>query len=343
MAYSRLKQKADIAGVRKLHRDGILNDAAFFAASRVLMPASVWAAWADRMLLFFGSALLLSGVIFFFAYNWAAMGRFLKFALIESGIVVCVIASYVGGIRRIVGKVFLLSASVLVGVLLAVYGQTYQTGADAFELFLCWAVLIFGWAAVSDFAALWFVWLVIANTGIILYWYQVGGPYYGFGYESLCLLIAALNGFFVFISHFGSTELAEVSLLTSKPRWFRAVLLAATLAALSLPTIDLMIDSYHAEDITILCAVAWALTAGGAYFCYRRKLPDMVPLAIIVTDACVILLVFIGKILLWDGDFYTSLHILFFALIVLGVTSAAAFRLRKTARDMAAETKGTES
>lgn len=330
MSYNKLNQKADIAAVRKLHRDGILNDAAFFAAIRVLRPGSAWAAWADRMLLFFGSALLLSGIIFFFAYNWSAMGKFLKFGLIELGIVACVIASHVCGSSRIVGKVFLLSASVLVGVLLAVYGQTYQTGADAFELFIAWAVLIFGWAAAAAFAGLWFVWLIIINTGMILYWYQVGHPYHDLGYETLCLTTAALNGLFAVIFHFSFLTLS---------RWFRAVLLSAVLVALSLPTIDLVVNSYSVEGMTVIGALAWVIVAWGAYFCFRRKLPDMVPLAIIVMNACVVLLAFIARILLWDG-FYTSFHILFFALVVLGVTSAAAFWLRNTARQMAAETKG---
>ncbi len=341
MSDDRLNHKADMATIRRLHRDGMLNDAAFFAAIRVLRPGYAWAAWADRMLLFFGSALVLSGIIFFFAYNWSAMGRFLKFGLIECGIVACIIASCICGISRIVGKIFLLSASVLVGVLLAVYGQTYQTGADAFELFITWAILIFGWAAVSDFAALWFVWLIIINTGMILCWHQVGGPYYGLGYETLCLSIAALNGFFAVISRSPFLN-SQFSILTSKPRWFRAALLASILVALSLPTIDVIIDSYNMEGITLIGALAWAFTAGGAYFFYRRRVPDMVPLAMIVMNLCIILLVFIGKILLWDGDYYSSLHILFFALIVLGVTSAAAFSLQNTGRQMAAETQGAE-
>ncbi len=40
-------------------------------------------------------------------------------------------------------------------ILLAVYGQTYQTGADPYELFFGWAILIIGWVAISRFAPLW--------------------------------------------------------------------------------------------------------------------------------------------------------------------------------------------
>ena len=151
---SELNRKANIGILRKLNRDGLLSDDAFIAASAVLRPVSSWFSWARLMLLFFGCALLLAGIIFFFAYNWAAMGRFLKLGLIETGIIVCIVASHLRGTTRLSGKVLLLSGSVLVGVLLAVYGQTYQTGADAFELFIGWAVLILGWVIISDFAAL---------------------------------------------------------------------------------------------------------------------------------------------------------------------------------------------
>ena len=40
------------------------------------------------------------------------------------------------GLDRAFGQVLLIAASVLTGVLLAVIGQVYQTGADVFELFV---------------------------------------------------------------------------------------------------------------------------------------------------------------------------------------------------------------
>ncbi|MCP4195428.1 MAG: DUF2157 domain-containing protein [Planctomycetaceae bacterium] len=39
---------------------------------------------ASRCLLFVGSALLLAGVIFFFAFNWKRMHPVVKFGIIES-------------------------------------------------------------------------------------------------------------------------------------------------------------------------------------------------------------------------------------------------------------------
>lgn len=285
------------------------------------------------MLLFFGSTLILAGIIFFFAYNWADIGKFLKFGLIEAGIIVCTVASYLLGPKRLSSKVLLLSGSVLVGVLLAVYGQIYQTGADAFEMFTVWSILILGWVIISDFAALWLLWLVLLNTGAILYWHQVGRPANTIRYEFLCLALAVLNG--------TALVLREVGLLKGlqwlRGRYLRGILFAASLVALSLPTIDLIVDFNHTTEVNVLATFVWVLAAVGGYICYRFKLHDMIPLALIVTDACVILLMLIGKILFDSIGFVEPSVYLFFALIIMGVVSGAAFWLRKTAGAMTNE------
>ena len=226
MADLRSNQKSNIRTLRKLYQDGLLHEHAFIAASRMVRPTSAWFDWARRMLLFFGSALVLAGVIFFFAYNWSKMEHFLKFALIEAGILACILASHLRGISRLSGKVLLLSASVLVGVLLAVYGQTYQTGADAFELFIGWVVLILGWVLISEFSALWFVWLILLNTGAILYWKQVGNPAYSVRYEFLCLAMALLSGIALAFYEVG----VQQGLKWLRSRWQRGVLLAGSIA-----------------------------------------------------------------------------------------------------------------
>ncbi|MCI5224363.1 MAG: DUF2157 domain-containing protein, partial [Candidatus Electrothrix sp. AR4] len=252
---------AEIGVLWRLHRDGLLNDQAFIAALAVLHPASSWFAWAGRMLLFLGSTLVLAGIIFFFAYNWANMGRFLKFGVIETGILACILAVHLRGLKQLVGKTLLLSASVLVGVLLAVYGQVYQTGADAFGLFFSWAALIFAWVLYSEFAALWLLWLVLLNTGAVFYWQQVGDPAHSIQYEILCLTIAALNGtalaFYEVAVRQGWTWLDN--------RWLRGLLFTAALVPLSIPTVHLIVAFESSEALTLLAACAWTTVAVGGF------------------------------------------------------------------------------
>ncbi len=118
-----------------------------------------------------GAALLLAGVLCFFAYNWDRIGRFGKFGLTEAGILA---AALVGWWRlpRLSGQVALTTAAVLVGPLLGVYGQTYQTGADPYELFLTWALLIIPWVVAARFTTLWVIEIVLLDVALALWWSQ---------------------------------------------------------------------------------------------------------------------------------------------------------------------------
>jgi len=331
-----LEKPADIKTVRRLHQDGLLSNEAFDTAMRILRPASSWYTWAERNLLFFGSALVLAGIIFFFAYNWSAMGKFLKLGLIEAGIAACAIGSFFLGLNRLTGKILLLSASVLLGVLMAVYGQTYQTGADAFELFTGWAALILGWVVVSEFAALWFVWLILVNTGVILYWGQVLEPCRALRFEYLCIALALINGTALVLRELGAKQ--GLDWLSGK--WLRGILLLAVLAALAIPTISFIIDIGNTTKATAVVAICWAAVSTGGYAFYRYFFRDMLSLALIVMNLCAVLLTFTGKIML-DGSHHgidEAFLFLLFSLIIIGVVSAAAFWLKKTAAKMAKET-----
>lgn len=336
MNESSLNKPADIKTLRRLRQDGYLTEEAFTAALRTIRPAAVWFSWAERNLLFFGSALVLSGIIFFFAYNWSAMGKFLKLGLIEAGVAACAAGAYGLGLNKLTGKVLLLSASVLLGVLMAVYGQTYQTGADAFELFVGWAALIFGWVVVSEFAALWLIWLVLVNTGCILYWVQVLEPAHSVRYEYLCLFIAALNG--------TALALREIAIKKGfrflEGRWLRALLMVALLTALSIPPISVILEirAYsHSLVVPVTSALVWPAVAVGGYFCYRTLLRDMVALALILMNACLILLTLIGKLMLDGHHGSEEFMFLLFALIIIGVVSGTAFWLKRIAAKMAKE------
>ncbi|HEX8537209.1 MAG TPA: DUF2157 domain-containing protein, partial [Cystobacter sp.] len=158
-----------------LARAGVLSPAALEQASRLAVATPGPAAWRrflSTVLLGFGSLLVLSGVIYFFAYNWAALHRFGKMGLLLAAILASCAAAWRLG-ETLAGQFALLFAAVLVGPLLAVYGQAYQTGADPYELFLGWGLLILPWVALARFAPLWLLQLLLVNTGLCLFWFQV--------------------------------------------------------------------------------------------------------------------------------------------------------------------------
>ncbi|MCI0507950.1 MAG: DUF2157 domain-containing protein [Gammaproteobacteria bacterium] len=94
---------------------------------------AAWLRFIDRFLLICGVTLALVGVMSFFAYNWADLHKFGKFALIEIGIISLAVTAYFKTVDKLSGKAALFGAAVLTGVLLVVYGQTYQTGADCYR------------------------------------------------------------------------------------------------------------------------------------------------------------------------------------------------------------------
>jgi len=151
-----------------------------------------WQLLSNRLLAFLGAALLAAGLIFFFAYNWADLHRFGKFAV---GFVALLIAAgfalfsskrrNVTAMPRASGRdrehaprmeagtarqrAALFAAALCIGALLALIGQVYQTGADLWELFAIWAVLAIPFALLSRGEETWLLWLGAANTALVLW------------------------------------------------------------------------------------------------------------------------------------------------------------------------------
>jgi len=147
-------------------------------ATNITPDGKAWRLFIDRLLLWLGSLALAFAVMFFIAYNWNDIGRFAKFGMVEGCIVLAIVAYCRFADHSTAGKVALFVATICLGVLLALYGQTYQTGADPWQLFFTWALLMLPWALISRFAALWIVWIMLINTSIVLYYQTFRGMFW---------------------------------------------------------------------------------------------------------------------------------------------------------------------
>jgi len=146
-----------------------------------------WQLLSNRLLAFLGAALLAAGLIFFFAYNWADLHRFGKFAVGFVAFLTAVAFALFSSRRNnlvartranehaprmeavTAGQRSAFFAAVLcIGALLALIGQVYQTGADLWELFAIWAVLALPFALLSRSVETWLLWLGVANTALFL-------------------------------------------------------------------------------------------------------------------------------------------------------------------------------
>ncbi|MDR2573426.1 MAG: DUF4401 domain-containing protein [Desulfovibrio sp.] len=110
-----------------------------------------------------GALSLVCGVIFFIAWNWADMHPFAKFGLLQALLAACLGAALYKGPETHAGVLCLLGGGILVGPLLAVYGQTYQTGAEVWELFRGWTLALLPLALAGQRPFLFFLLWITAS------------------------------------------------------------------------------------------------------------------------------------------------------------------------------------
>ncbi len=135
----------------------------------------------------------LAGIIFFFAYNWADMHRFAKLGLIQALTLGALGAHVVLRSRAsLFSQAALFAASVFVGVFFATFGQIYQTGADAWQLFAAWAALVTPWVVLSRNQPHWLLWLVLVHAAAWLLEGQLLMPVYELRPEFVSSGLAAL-------------------------------------------------------------------------------------------------------------------------------------------------------
>ncbi len=131
--------------------------------------AAAWRGFLGQLGLWLGTIALATSVIFFFAFNWDELPRMAKFGLVEGAILASLGLCWWTGVDSLIGKAVLLLLTLLTGALLALTGQVYQTGADTFELFGWWAVLILPWVVIGRFSPLWLFWLALLNLTVMLH------------------------------------------------------------------------------------------------------------------------------------------------------------------------------
>jgi uncharacterized membrane protein/uncharacterized membrane-anchored protein len=145
---------------------------------KTLPTAQSWAFFLEKMALLLGSTLVGSGLVCWVAANWADATVFQKLGGMQALFVLALALAYLGARRvkttvELEFTVFAVAgglAGVIIGALFALIGQIYQTGADAWELFLLWAVLLVPLALAVRTVALGLLLTIILNLGMALYW-----------------------------------------------------------------------------------------------------------------------------------------------------------------------------
>ncbi len=268
--------------VEALFADGKITHEAREYALNLLYPARRWGLWVSRLLLALGVTLTLSGFLYFYAFNWAAIPDMVKLGSIEGALIACMGGALWRGLETRGGKFFALGAATLIGVFLAVFGQVYQTGADAWELFAAWALLILPFCAASCFAPVWGLWLAVANTGLYLFWNHYL-PLHAHTDGLIYPLLGLFNTGVLAIR-----EILDKRMPWLSPAWTRNLPAVIALCCAVVPLVCLVLGWKDATPAMGYGGVIGILILGGFYGFFRYVKTDVHALAGTLLAGCVV-------------------------------------------------------
>ena len=225
MEHPHASTRLDARDVDALIDMGVLPPAAGALVSAPPITPSRLARGVDLLLLLLSAGTGLSGVVFFFAYNWADMHRFGKLGLIQ-GLLLAALATAILARTRatLASQIGLFCASVFVGVFFATFGQIYQTGADAWQLFVAWAALITPWVILSRTQRQWVLWITLVQAGCWLLWTQHLHPIHDLRPEWVS---AALTTLLLALIAARDLLIERRNVAWLRPMWGRTILVAA--------------------------------------------------------------------------------------------------------------------
>ncbi len=287
-----------------------------------------WRRFLDRLALWLGVILLAFGIIFFFAFNWASLGRLAKFGLVELPLLAAIVLAYRLRLDNFKGKALLLGAALLTGALLALVGQTYQTGADTYELFAVWALAILPWAVVGYFGALWLLWVGLLNLAVWFYHSAFGGLFgmlWG-GPEKFLWAFFILNTVALLVWELAASRLAWLD-----ERWTVRIVAVASGGLATALALWALLEPQKAGGGAWVAYIAWIVAAYAVYRHWRR---DLFVLAASALSVIVMVTALMSKALFssHSGD---AGALLIIGLVVIGMSAGAAYWLKTIAAEEA--------
>ena len=291
------------------HSNWSEEDVQIALQEHVLSKKASWETFLRLFLISLGIAFTVSGVIFFFAYNWDDLGNFMKFGLVEGLLIVTTIVAILPKIKPNIRNIILTGASMLVGVLFAIFGQVYQTGANAYDFFLMWTLFVTIWAFVANFSVMWLAFLVLINTTFVLYTFQVNGEW---SFVLVCLFLFLFNGLILALF----TKLPNSQLKLNSPNWLNNII---GLATVSCSTLGIIVGIFDDEsiDLPILLILSGVLYTLGIL--YGLKARKIFYLAVIPFSIIMIIFSFIIDVFHFDDGAFV--YFILGLMIVVSITA----------------------
>jgi uncharacterized membrane protein len=294
-------------------------------------PPAGLAARTARGLAVAAGALAGFALVLWIAANWATFGRTGRFALLQAAVLVPGVAAWAWPQAR---SALALLAFLATGALWAFFGQTYQTGADAWQLFALWAGLGLPLALGVRSDVVWMPWVVVAVTAVVL-WMEASGlsGWRGLRAGGLPLTLAAwcaLIGLVLALGPLGRR-------VTGAGAWAMRTAVVLTAVVISLRGLMALFESDG--DPLYFCALA--LFAAAAVVLSRRAFFDLFALSAVALALDALLVAGFARVLLDGSGARDSAGIwLLLGLLAAGVLAASVQAVMHVARKVAARDEG---
>ena len=341
--------------IEQLLHQGLLplkNTEAAATHLEVYPSKRTWLMFFDKALLIIGAVALVLSLVFFIAYNWQNMGKIGKFALVEGALVITIALYAALSFRRqfqLIRQLLLLIASIITGSLLALFGQVYQTGADTWQLFFGWAILITPWVMIARFPALWLLWLGLVNTCLALYLDVANLQFINYSLQNVSqVAILALFNFIAFYSWLigfdnktssipylfhrinvkKSTAQINSAQTNSSLHWSTYVVGLLSTFFMTYLAIVTVFDNGNIWA-TLIATIVWLGWCGFMFWQFYQRRLDLLMLTYLSFSIITVVMFWVGKWLLDDFD---AAGFLVLALLLIGMSSSAVMWLRKVGR-----------
>ncbi|MCS4306072.1 putative membrane protein [Rheinheimera pacifica] len=282
-----------------------------------LQPATgLWLAQANLILLFGTVVLLGAALIFFIAHNWPFMHYFTKFALAAGVLALSGVVAIYSTSASLAQRAALLSATILTGALLALIGQTYQTGADIWQLFASWAVLIMPLVLLSKSRACYLLWFVVLELALGRYLSTQSALFWLLASPPMILSLALVNLLMLAFTEFALPRLG-VQANKTLVRLAALIVIAPLTYGAAIGCWD---NSYQTNLLVYLPLTA----ALGLWYWRQRR--DVLILALLAFSVITVATAMLAS-LLENADEFFAMNLL--ALFVIGSSVAAVVWLKK--------------
>jgi len=281
-----------------------------------------WVSFLKAGLLWLSFLFICFGVLFFFAFNWQEMSRMTKFSLVELMMVLSLVVNIGFSSKPLLASASLISMVILTGVLLALVGQTYQTGADPWQLFFVWAILILPWALVAKESSLWIILISLLNLSLYLH-LNISQFIVGmlFNDESSSFIFALFNTILLVLF-----ELKQQWLTRNKRITHQLLMLFSGVPFTYLAIFSIFDSSHYYSGF-----IAYLIWAGALFYWFRYKQLDLFALSAGSLSGIIVTMSLLVKLL---ENTFGGGSFLIISIVIIGLSTFSGIWLKKIAKEI---------